>query len=218
MNVTMIIAQAIHFHLNTSADTMMLGIEAYGSDSDSDNDTPAPSQKPALSKPQKRAPKKITIGLPSLPPPRNDDDDLEEAKPAAKKRRLENGAGSSGLLSMLPAPKQKNPTLPTPERVLGGGHKPGLVFNTVRATPASVVQGGADESKPKLDSSPADLENTTTTTTTASFAFRPTSVARGKPNISLEEGDKKLPTRVAPQEPAVNFFSLGTQPFVPSLV
>jgi hypothetical protein len=79
---------------------------------------PPPSKKSTISLPPpsastsnvppkpKRAPKKITISLPSLTATDdNDSDDLKDAGPAAKKPRLESGAGSSSLLSMLPAPK-----------------------------------------------------------------------------------------------------------------
>ena len=100
----------------------MLGIEDYGSDaSDTEldnNQTSQPDNKgrslqtsssnglslpppkatsgPGLSLPPpkaKRAPKKIAIGLPSLPDPEKEEQE-EDARPAAKKPRLEAGAGA----------------------------------------------------------------------------------------------------------------------------
>jgi proline-rich protein PRCC len=193
---------------------MNLGLGDYGSDSengdDSDNDAgvappPAKSVQPTtMSLPpvkQKRGPKKVTIGLPTLNPIDDDDDDLKDERPAAKKPRLAAGAGMSSLVSMLPAPKQKNPVLPPPERVLGGGGGPGLVFNAPRqaAQEPSIVEdadGGRDQ--PEASST--------------SFSFRPQSLAKGRSNISLEEGATKAPPRTAtkaPPAPAVDFFSLG---------
>src|SRR5882762_7999332 len=106
---------------------MMLGVEDYGSDSDSGNEfTPSTSKqtipkKSLISLPppnsgsglplpppkSKRGPKKITIGLPTLPG--DSDDNEDDERPAAKRPRLDSGvgAGKSLLLSMLPAPKQK---------------------------------------------------------------------------------------------------------------
>src|SRR6202041_3465510 len=94
------------------------------SDSDSTLNT-IPLKKSLLppSKSTKRT-KKFTIELPK--PSAGEDDE----KPA-KKPRLDREAGSSGLVSMLPAPKQKNP-IPS-ERILGAGRGPGLVFNAKRA-------------------------------------------------------------------------------------
>ncbi|KAK7054835.1 hypothetical protein VNI00_003298 [Paramarasmius palmivorus] len=124
----------------------MLGLEGYGSGSDSDDNAPqvAPpkpkkstttststTKSSSLSLPPPSGAKgkrKVAIGLPALKP-LEDEEQGEEEKPAAKKPRLESGAGRSSLLSMLPAPKQKAPVLPAPQRVLGGGGGPGLVFN-----------------------------------------------------------------------------------------
>ncbi|KZP19474.1 hypothetical protein FIBSPDRAFT_932785 [Athelia psychrophila] len=207
---------------------MMLGIEDYGSDaSDTELDhqptstapskplpgglsLPPPKSASALSLPApktKRAPKKITIGLPSLPDhPREEE---EDERPAAKKPRLGSGAGASSLLGMLPAPKQKVPVLAAPERVLGGGKGPGLVFNTSRAktiyTP-SVVEDN--------DAASTSLEPTTAEepAQSSSMAFLPPSLKKGRSNISLEEGGMPSKPSAAPKAsaaPAVDFFSLG---------
>ncbi|KAF8212207.1 mitotic checkpoint regulator, MAD2B-interacting-domain-containing protein [Mycena galopus ATCC 62051] len=188
---------------------MNLGLGDYGSDSenggDSDNDAPTPSIPAKLSKPAPstkmalppvKQKKKVTIGLPALKPVDGDEDELKDERPPAKKPRLETGAGKSSLLSMLPAPKQKNPVLPPPERVLGGGSGPGLVFNTSRRTFKDV-------------STESEAEPST------SFSFRPPSLAKGRSNISLEEGATNAPPRTAPKvsaAPAVDFFSLGKTP------
>jgi len=230
----------------------MLGIEDYGSSSDTENDDttttstaaksslaaklPLPSKKPAFplppplartsktALPPKRGPKKITISLPTLTATDdNNNDDLKDERPAAKKPRLESGAGLSSLLSMLPVPKQKNPTLPVPERVLGGGTGPGLVFNTTRAPASTSIShldngGEADEdadleeseSRPSKEQDASMPEALSTP-----FSFLPPSLTKGRSNISVEEGGKtKPPARTAPPEassvPAVDFFSLGT--------
>jgi len=214
---------------------MMLGIEDYGSDNDSDTEpTPIPpsppTKKSSLSLPPsksnstglslpapklKRGPKKITIGLPSLPG-ETDDEDKDE-RPAAKKPRLDSGSGGKGkssLLSMLPAPKQKVPVAPAPERVLGGGKGPGLVFNTAKPFIAPAL---VDPTNDDADASAeADLDALTTNgdleeepkSKTSSVSFLPPSLKKGRSNISVEEG--KAPPRSAPKiSAAVDFFSLG---------
>ncbi|RDB21072.1 hypothetical protein Hypma_011639 [Hypsizygus marmoreus] len=216
----------------------MLGIEDYGSDSDSDQTVPTPAAPPKKStfslppppwatstsklslpppKP-KRAPKKITIGLPSMPAPKDDeDDDLKDERPASKRPRLESGAGVSALLSMLPTPKQKNPVAPVPERVLGGGKGPGLVFNTSRPAQTNARPDNdeidedramAQETVPILREEPIEIPDST-----ESLPFLPPSLKKGRANISVEEG-KPVPraqTQTQPKlAPAVDFFSLGT--------
>lgn len=159
--------------------SIMLGVEGYGSDDNSDSESaPAPApvvrKLPATStKPAKR-PKKITIDLPK--PTANADED-EDEKPAKRPRLdgLTKGAGISGLVSMLPAPKQQNPI---PTRVLGGGKGPGLVFNSSRP----VEEESASGPSPSL--------------------FMPTSVSRGKPNISTEESTPRA------KGVGVDFFSI----------
>ncbi|KAJ7449851.1 mitotic checkpoint regulator, MAD2B-interacting-domain-containing protein [Mycena latifolia] len=196
---------------------MNLGLGDYGSDSEngsSDNETdvappPAPASKNVPSTTskilplprQKRGPKKVTIGLPTLHPREDDADDLKDQRPAAKKPRLEAGAGMSSLVSMLPAPKQKNPVLPPPERVLGGGGGPGLVFKAPRPAAQETAEGEQQSS-----------EVADTTASSTSVSFRPPSLAKGRSNISLEEGAPKAPPRTAPKvspPPAIDFFSLG---------
>lgn len=196
---------------------MNLGLGDYGSDSenggDSDNDTPIPSvptkaPKPTPTKmvqPSLKQRKKVTIGLPALNPVDDDADELKDEQPPAKKPRLEVGAGKSSLLSMLPPPKQKNPVLPPPERVLGGGNGPGLVFNTSRRA-VQEVSTETDGGQQFQDFETPTLEPST------SFAFRPPSLAKGRSNVSLEEGAISAPPPTVPKlsaTPAVDFFSLG---------
>lgn len=191
----------------------MLGIEDYGSDNDSDRDTPVlPSNSstakvslssktavPTTTRP-KRAPKKIAIALPSLSNNKDDeDDDLKDERPVAKKPRLQSGAGVSSLLSMLPTPKQNNPLLSESfsdhERVLGGGKGPGLVFNTH----ARSMNGTEDQT----------FAGAVTQHSTTPHPFLPSSLAKGKPSISVEEGTSTPPARPKNPAPAIDFFSLG---------
>ena len=228
----------------------MLGVEGYGSDSDSDNETsqipttsapkPAPptksakiglslpppsasgsiSSKPSglsLPVPKKKAPKKITIGLPALPGEPTDDD----RPPPAKKARLEAGAGSSALLNMLPAPKNKNPILQQPERVLGGGRGRGLVFQTKSTTVQSVTVEDAEDEEDggsKQNEVPFGtgiLEEVTEVTTkkpTTPMPFLPPSLVKGRANVSTEEKhtiSRATAAAAKPSAPAVDFFSLG---------
>lgn len=203
----------------------MLGIEGYGSDDDdSGNETPpppnaqhhpsSPNNPPGsrLSLPppkSKNRPKKVKIGLPALSAAIDEDaNDLKDERPA-KKPRLTAGTGSSSLLSMLPAPKQKNPSLPAPERVLGGGRGPGLVFNAPQsfAHPTNDVDTGYSAANPlPTEEKGSDAPEASSTP----FSFLPPSLAKGRSNISLEEEKPKAPTsqRVT-SEPTVDFFSLG---------
>ncbi|KAI0670335.1 mitotic checkpoint regulator, MAD2B-interacting-domain-containing protein [Trametes maxima] len=162
----------------------------------------------------KRGPKKISIGLPALS--KDDDGSDHDERPAAKKPRLESGAGSSGLLSMLPAPKNKAPVIPAPERVLGAGRGPGLVFKSAPSAPArtTTVEDAEDDEDTRpndtLDSSvSAILEEKPESK--PSLPFMPTSVKRGKANVSVEE---KLSAPLARPSvsaaPLVDFFSLGS--------
>ncbi|OJT04305.1 hypothetical protein TRAPUB_4939 [Trametes pubescens] len=165
----------------------------------------------------RKAPKKIAIGLPSLS---KDDDRTSDTddRPPTKKARLESGAGASGLLSMLPAPKNKAPIAPAAERVLGGGRGPGLVFKAAPSASArtATVEDAEDsegdmQRQDVLDSShPSILEEKTEKKAPlpkASIPFMPTSVARGKANVSVEEKHSAPVSR--PSAPAVDFFSLG---------
>ncbi|PFH54316.1 hypothetical protein AMATHDRAFT_186209 [Amanita thiersii Skay4041] len=183
----------------------MLGLELYGSDNDSETENaqakPSPTPTPKL-----KRPKKITIGLPSLPSSQNNEDSDELAdRPSTKKARTA-GAGASSLLSMLPAPKNANPVRTVPERVLGSKTGPGLVFNTSRASlskPSPAVEETAREQEQNLEDDRLKL-------TTSTPTFLPPSLARGKANISLEDDGK--PFSKAPplsDTPSVDFFSLG---------
>lgn len=219
----------------------MLGIEDYGSDNDSDNEEatdplppsyptskkssislpppsnskPSSSKSSSLSLPKTKRTKKITIGLPALPGDNNEGDDRDEdERPVAKKPRLESGAGASSLLSMLPAPKQKVPAVVAPERVLGGGKGPGLVFNMSRpsTTPAPISVSDEDTNVSEAPSDDHILkESEGESSKTSAVSFLPPSLKSGRSNISVEEG--KAPPRTAPQvsaAPAVDFFSLGS--------
>ncbi|KAG0707695.1 mitotic checkpoint regulator, MAD2B-interacting-domain-containing protein [Suillus ampliporus] len=197
----------------------MLGIEDYGSDVDSDNETPptkvtvlAPSKSSGLSLPPPKSsgslslslppptnaktkrPKKIEITLPSLPSHDSDTDD----RPPAKKPRITSskGAGTSSLLNMLPAPTQPLPVKTKkdkqPERMLGGGNGPGLVFRA----PTIVQEDGEGDGEEAQE---------------ASISFLPPSLKKGKSNVALDREDSRPPAlpKVS-SAPTVNFFSLGT--------
>ncbi len=183
----------------------MLGLGDYGSGSESDDDVqtkpptsnvksqslPKPSSRPPSSSsiaipPPRTKKKKIAIALPSLKVAKDDNSDDDVQQPPAKKQRLESGAGLSSLLSMLPAPKQKNPLPAAPARVLGGG-------------------GGA--SAQKLVAEPVATESSDTTN---SLPFLPPSLAKGRSNISLED-ERPRKALVPSAAPAVDFFSLGTK-------
>ncbi|KAK0483658.1 mitotic checkpoint regulator, MAD2B-interacting-domain-containing protein [Armillaria novae-zelandiae] len=182
----------------------MLGLEDYGSGSESEWETEAKTQASSSInsqslKPQSkttsialppRTKKRVAISLPSLKPVKDDGDEQVVSRPAAKKPRLESGARTSSLMSMLPAPKQKNPVSPPLERVLGGGTGQALSFNTPPSAPPT------DEEAPA-----------------PSIPFLPPSLAKGRSNISLEKDRPKPPARTpAPAPPlAVDFFSLGEE-------
>lgn len=177
----------------------------------------------SLPPPKKRGPKKIAIGLPSLPDAHKNDE-LDD-QPPAKKPRLEMraGAGASALLGMLPAPKNKNPVPEPKERVLGAGRGQGLVFNTgsrkpiQSATVEDADDAEDDDAAPNLPPvSSSILEEVTEIKEAApskalSLPFLPSSVARGKANISTEDRPS-LPksATVKAAAPAIDFFSLGT--------
>jgi proline-rich protein PRCC len=203
--------QDVNKQRHTTLLAVMLGVEDYGSDNDSDHE---PSQNGATSSAQKaasplklpppvkatsrvspkppkskRAPKKITIGLPTLPDEPEEDIDVD--KHPAKKPRLQSGAGSSSLLCMLPAPKQKQPVVPPRERVLGAGRGPGLVFEENSSTSVEPAESLAHVN---------------------STLFRPTSLGKGRSNISIEE-ENPSPRKVIPKvipAPPTDFFSLGS--------
>ncbi|PPQ64104.1 hypothetical protein CVT24_008921 [Panaeolus cyanescens] len=180
----------------------MLGIEDYGSDSDNE------VTKPAASKPSvKPKTKKIAIALPSLPKSA-DKEDAEDEGPQDERpaKRMKTGAGASSLLSMLPKPKQSSSfALPPPKsqsysqpKSLGGGGI-GEASEMAPVTPQDPLHPPADD----------DEENTKPSAPAATM-FMPTSLGKGKKNISLEEGPSRLPAKPAtkPALPAVDFFSL----------
>ncbi|KAK1236525.1 hypothetical protein PQX77_000218 [Marasmius sp. AFHP31] len=213
----------------------MLGVEDYGSGSESEDDSPQVAPPKPTNPPSKKssslvlpppgiksgtattstgkAKRKIAIGLPALKPA-EDEDEIDE-KPASKKPKLSSGAGVSSLLSMLPAPKQKAvPTGPAPQRVLGGGQGPGLVFN---ARPLPTTEAGSDDVGATDETNtedPADEDTPPKTTNPAPTlpSFLPPSLLKGRSNISLEEGKPRAPPRTVAVKaaPAVDFFSLGT--------
>ncbi|KAG6814373.1 hypothetical protein H0H92_010959 [Tricholoma furcatifolium] len=202
----------------------MLGIEDYGSGSDNDSDQetvlplkpqppkPSASSSISLPPPKTKRPKKITIGLPSLPSDKKvEADDLEDERPAAKRPRLENGAGTSALLSMLPAPKKKAPEALPPVRVLGGGKGRGLDFGAPRAQTGLILPAGEEEDAETSTSPKLQTFEPPTVNAAASLPFLPPSLKKGRVNISVEE-DKpqvKPQTTQKPAAPTVDFFSLG---------
>lgn len=127
----------------------MLGLESYGSGSESESENkPVP---PPKSKPKK----KIVIAAPKKPAV--DTDALEDERPS-KKPRLSSGAGASSLLSMLPAPKRKDPVPPKAQRVLGGGSGPGLVFNVANLDdPVTVPEPSTTTTDEPLSTSKTDF-------------------------------------------------------------
>ncbi|KAF9053715.1 hypothetical protein BDZ89DRAFT_1056284 [Hymenopellis radicata] len=178
----------------------MLGLGDYGSGSESDDDDvqrkaptssvksqslPKPSSRPTSGLPPNRTKKKIAITLPSLKSAKDDKSDDDVQQPPAKKQRLESGAGLSSLLSMLPAPKQKNPIPAAPARVLGGGSGGWAGAQTLVAEPVAPE--------------PSD----------APIPFLPPSLAKGRSNISLED-ERPRKAAVPSAAPAVDFFSLGS--------
>ncbi|KAI0957241.1 hypothetical protein AcW1_005699 [Taiwanofungus camphoratus] len=160
----------------------------------------------------RRAPKKITIGLPELPPETSKGDDVDARRVAKKPRleSLESKARSSALLSMLPAPKNTAPVTITQERVLGGGRGPGLVFNTTasRSSRTSTVEDVEDA---KEEGDATEHAETANPVKNVPIPFLPPSLVKGKANISVEETNDRPQTLVhAPSSaPAVDFFSIG---------
>ncbi|OBZ75076.1 putative phosphatidate cytidylyltransferase [Grifola frondosa] len=184
--------------------------------------TSAPGKGLSLPPPKtKKVPKKISIGLPALSREEPDEDD---ERPAAKRPRLEPGAGSSALLSMLPAPKNKVPVKAVPERVLGAGRGPGLVFNTSsrssRTTTVEVAEEAEDEGPSAHLGPPSSsiLEEVfEVSEKKEAIAFLPPSLVKGKANVSVEETHRPS-TIIRPtvsSAPAVDFFSLASTSSTP---
>ncbi|PCH38016.1 hypothetical protein WOLCODRAFT_142358 [Wolfiporia cocos MD-104 SS10] len=163
--------------------------------------------------PKAKRPKKITIGLPELPP---EDDKVDAAdEPPPKKPRIESGTRSSALLSMLPAPKNKAPVQAPQERVLGSGRGPGLVFNTGsrKSSRAAVVEDAGDDAEEGIGQDATNAEPVEEgTTRNAALPFLPPSLAKGKANVSVEEKVEraKVLRPTVSSAPAVDFFSLGS--------
>ncbi|KAI0035098.1 mitotic checkpoint regulator, MAD2B-interacting-domain-containing protein, partial [Vararia minispora EC-137] len=154
-------------------------------------------------RPKKASKKKIAIDLPSVPKDPGEDGDAGETRPAKRQRMGAKGVGSSALFSMLPAPKVENPALVAPSRVLGGGTRPGLVFNASSAPSFSAPTEDQEEVLPEPGPSSRPV---------LPLLFPPPSLAKGRANISLEEGGVHPPKPVAKPPSsslAVDFFSLG---------
>lgn len=179
------------------------------------SNTPSSSTKSSaglsLPPPKSKRPKKITIGLPDLPPI-DDDNALDSDERPTKKPRIEPGARSSVLLSMLPAPKNKASAPVTQERVLGSGRGPGLVFNTglSRNTRTVTVEDAEDSVDHPDHTGTTQSTDGIKSDTRASLPFLPSSLVKGRSNISLEEKTER--PKAAPtiaSAPAVDFFSLS---------
>jgi proline-rich protein PRCC len=190
----------------------MLGLDDYGSDSDSDLPKKSPqlvAPAPQPAKKTHRPPKKIAIALPAIKDaPADEQEDIERPT-----KRQKTGAGASSLLSMLPTPKQANPSLPATQRVLGGGGAKGSAFafrtQSTVIPPDTTVE---DEKGPLVAVIPEhDVPEQP--------LFRPPSLAKGRKNVSVEEPGIIRTTKSSMQKslpaPVVDFFSLG-EPKSPS--
>ena len=132
-----------------------------------------------ISKPRRRdGPVKITLTAPKRAP-EDDEADTPPARPT-KRVKLE-GAGSSSLMSMLPAPSSKAP-LPLPKK---GRDSAKVAFERTSALDELL------RSKKKQEEDP-------TTTETNAMAFVPPSLMKSK--ARAEEN---------PAEPAIDFFSIS---------
>ena len=203
-------------------------VDAYGSDnSDGSGDECAPqtSTKPnkSLSRslpvpsnpsasgpsnlpvpaPKPKKPKKIAIDLPALTKDVSSEYDEDEARPAKRLRTEARGVGSSALFSMLPAPKSAAPVKEAPERNLGSGKGPGLVFHEPRPQMTKAMPGITSND---------DVAVVEQETEEVHLPFIPVSVKKGKANISLEESSEKVTpkTRDPPSPTAVDLFSLSS--------
>jgi proline-rich protein PRCC len=161
----------------------------------------------SLPAPKTKKPKKITIDLPALTKDVSSEYDGNDSRPAKRSRTEARGAGSSALLSMLPAPKSAAPVKAAPERILGGGKGPGLVFHE----PPSQ----RTKDTPNILSND-DIAAVEQETEKVHLPFMPTSVRRGKANISLEESSEKVTpyTRDPPSPTTVDLFSLSSSHYI----
>ena len=113
---------------------------------------------------------------------------------------------------MLPAPKNKAPVLPAPERVLGGGRGPGLVFNAHSKNPrTATVEDAEDEDGVERHEPAVNTAEDEGAGKPASIPLLPPHLARGKANVSVEERHElpKAARHAASSAPTVDFFSLG---------
>ena len=155
----------------------MLGIEDYASDSDASE----PKESDPSSK-TKRAPKKFTISLPSLPA--TDSTENSEDERPAKKRRT--GAGSSSLLSMLPTPKQ----------------------NSVKQSQVNISGTKTEILDHKLGTQAFKVPDAPLLPLSSSLSLMPTSLGKGKGNISVEEVNIRQAAQ-SRHSSATDFFALG---------
>ena len=159
----------------------------------------------SLPAPKAKKPKKITIDLPALTKDVSSEYDGNDSRPAKRSRTEARGAGSSALLSMLPAPKSAAPVKAAPERILGSGKGPGLVFHELPPQ--------RTKDTPNISSND-DIAAVEQETETVHLPFMPISVRRGKANISLEESSEKVipytRDRDSPSPTTVDLFSLSS--------
>lgn len=104
---------------------------------------------------------------------------------------------------MLPAPKSVAPVKKAPERILGSGKGPGLVFHEPRSQ--------RTKDTPSITSND-DVAAVEQETEEVHLPFIPVSVKKGKANISLEESSEKVTpiTRNPPSPTTVDLFSLNS--------
>ncbi|KAJ8700101.1 hypothetical protein PTI98_003160 [Pleurotus ostreatus] len=196
---------------------MLSGLGDYGSGSESEDERaplPAPvkpktAAKPAakssslalpppsadkVSAPKARKPKKIAIGLPSLPslPQDDDSDDLKDDRPPAKKPRLGSGAGAYCT-----------------GKGTWRGRGPGLVFNTA-STPALVPTSKEPEDEEQDNAPGPEATPSKDATPSTPVSFMPVSISKRRPNISVEEEGRRPIAPPRPNAaPAMDFFGLG---------
>jgi len=185
----------------------MLGLDDYGSDSDTD----LPKKSPQLvssSQPVKKTQrplKKIAIALPTIKDAPADEPEIERPT-----KRQKTGAGASSLLSMLPTPKQVNPSLPATQRVLGSGGAKGSAF-AFHTQSAAISPNTAVEDENGFPV--AVFPEQDAPEQSAAPLFRPPSLAKGRKNVSVEEPGVTRTTKSSMQKclpaPVVDFFSLG---------
>jgi proline-rich protein PRCC len=161
----------------------MLGIEDYASDSDASEPKESLNSGTSNSSSKtKRAPKKFTIALPSLPA--TDSAENSEDERPAKKRRT--GAGTSSLLSMLPKPKQ----------------------NSVNQSQVSIGGTKTETLDHKLGTQASKDPDALSLPLSSSLSLVPSSLGKGKGNISVEEVNINQAAQ-SRHSPATDFFALS---------